>query len=179
MYTTTQILIQIQRSAISIWVWINRFTQKLKHRRTRIDTHGHIHTHTHTHGHTHTHTHINPYSKTHRYAFILTQSHDMLKNIVWCSYCISYSLEASKSLRFIVNIGSAQNSFFSSCISFCPTRSSSLPKKSNPVPYEQVIINDGDTFNLPTHKFVTPFTGFYWIHFSASLPIDTWTDVHL
>ena len=69
--------------------------------------------------------------------------------------------------------------FFSYFISFCATRSSSLPNESNPIPFENVIINDGDAFNLQKHRFVTPFTGFYWIHFSVSLPTATWANVRL
>ena len=64
-------------------------------------------------------------------------------------------------------------------IAFTATRSTSLMKGINPVPFENVTINDGDSFNLQTHKFVTPYIGFYWIHFSVSIPADTWADVHL
>ena len=52
-------------------------------------------------------------------------------------------------------------------------------KGINLVPFENVTINDGDAFNLQTHKFVTPYNGFYWIHFSVSIPADTWANVHL
>ena len=65
------------------------------------------------------------------------------------------------------------------CIAFTATRSTSLLKGINPVPFENVTINDGNTFNLQTHKFVTPHFGFYWIHFSVSIPADTRADVHL
>ena len=65
------------------------------------------------------------------------------------------------------------------CIAFTATRSTSLMKGINLVPFENVTINDGDAFNLQTHKFVTPHFGFYWIHFSVSIPADTWANVHL
>ena len=55
----------------------------------------------------------------------------------------------------------------------------SLSTRINPVPFENATINDGDVFNLLTHRFVAPFTGFYWIHFSIGIPTDTWADVRL
>ena len=71
-----------------------------------------------------------------------------------------------------------QNNCFSR-ISFTATRSTSLTKGFILVPFENMSINDGGVFNLHTHKFMAPFSGFYWIHFSVSIPNETWADVRL
>ena len=62
---------------------------------------------------------------------------------------------------------------------FCAVRFTSLTSGSNPVYFENVVVNDGNAFDLKTSTVMATRSGFYWLHISVGLEPGTITDVRI
>ena len=67
----------------------------------------------------------------------------------------------------------------SDCVAFCAVRSTPLPSGSNPVNFDDLTVNDGNSFNLTTSILTAPWSGLYWLHMSVGLEPGTTADVRL
>ena len=54
-------------------------------------------------------------------------------------------------------------------VSWCVARASSIFGPANPVPFDVVLINQGNGWNIATNVFIVPNTGVYYVHLSAGM----------
>ena len=56
---------------------------------------------------------------------------------------------------------------------WCVARKTNSTGQLNPLDYEEVLVNEGNAWNISSNTVVIPHTGYYLVHFAVGIPANT------